>query len=482
MLSHFNDHSLFIRAFEKSPIGMALLSCNGSFLKANPSLCRMLGYSESELINFGISFDTHPEDLETTQKLWRKLEQGEMDGFQIEKRYSHKSGTIMWGLLNVTVERNLQGIDGNDLFIAQVIDITEQKKKEEEFKKIEELHNLIAEHSQDVILRLTPDGMIVFVSPAIIKQLGYEPEELIGKYAYEYWHPDDLNNAWLRKGNSDQSDSRITVYRIRHKNGHYIWQEAHSKKIRNTAGDIQHVISMGRDITERIHSEELIRRSEKLSLVGELAAGIAHEIRNPLTSLRGFMQLYVKEDINGTKKIRNDVMISEIDRINEIVSELLVLAKPSNERYELRDVAQLLNHVTRLFEGQANLFNVQIKKELEANLPFIQCQSSINQVFINIIKNAIESMPKGGELIIQARQMNDKLHIRINDTGHGIRQEEMTKIGNPFYTTKETGTGLGLMVSMRIIQNHKGTIGIESEVGKGTMVEVILPIVNSRIL
>ncbi|WP_336773490.1 PAS domain S-box protein [Paenibacillus sp. MMO-58] len=476
MYPNFNDHNLFLHAFEKSPIGMAFLTLDGRYLKANPSLCRMLGYNESELINQSVFSDTHPDDLEADLELWRKLVQGEIDGDQIEKRYIHKSGTIIWGLLNVTVERNLQGIDGNHIFISQIVDISEQKKKEEEYKRIEELHKLISDHSQDVILRLTPDGIISYVSPAARYQIGYEPEELIGKHAYEYWHPDDLNGGWLRRGNPDQSDSRIFVYRLRHKSGHYIWQEAHSKKIRNAAGEIQHVISMGRDVTDRVHSEELIRRSEKLSLIGELAAGIAHEIRNPLTSLRGFMQMYLKEDRDGSKKLRNDVMISEIDRINEIVSELLVLAKPSNEVYELRDVVYLLTHVTRLFEGQANLYNVQIKEEFDANLPLIQCQSSINQVFINVFKNAIESMPKGGEITLQAKQMKDKINIRIKDTGYGIPHDDIAKIGNPFFTTKETGTGLGLMVSMRIIQNHKGTMRIESEVGKGTIVEIILPI------
>jgi PAS domain S-box len=475
MFPNINDHSLFLHAFEKSPIGMALLSFDGSYLKANPSFCTMLGYNENELINQRISPGAHPEDVEADLELRRKLAQDEIDSYQIEKRYIHKSGTIMWGLLNVTVEQNL----GHPIFICQIVDISEHKKKEEEYKKIEELHKLISDHSQDVILRLTPEGIISYISPASRNQLGYEPDELIGKHAYDYWHPEDLNGGWLRRSNSDQADSRIFVYRLRHKSGHYIWQEAHSKKIRNAAGDIQHVISMGRDVTERVHSEELIRRSEKLSLIGELAAGIAHEIRNPLTSLRGFMQMYLKEDLDGSKKLRNDVMISEIDRINEIVSELLVLAKPSsNEVYELRDVAHLLTHVIRLFEGQANLYNVQIKKELDANLPLIQCQSSINQVFINVLKNAIEAMPNGGEIILEAKQMMDKIYIRIKDAGYGIPQDEITKIGNPFFTTKETGTGLGLMVSMRIIQNHKGTIRIESEVGKGTMVEVILPIVK----
>jgi len=478
MVSHFNEHSLFIRAFEKSPIGVALLSSDGSFIKTNPSLCNMLGYSERELLNLSIASVSHPEDLEAELALWHRLVQGETDGYQVEKRYMHKSGSLVWILLNVTTGTNSSEIADNAIFISQIVDITEKKKQEEEFKKIEELHNLISEHSQDVILRLTPDGKISYVSPAIRIQLGIEPHELIGKYAYDYWHPEDMNGGWLRRGNSDHADSRIFVYRLRHKNGHYIWQEAHSKKIRNEAGDILHVISMGRDITERVHSEELIRRSEKLSLAGELAAGIAHEIRNPLTSLRGFVQLYRKEDMDGTKKLRNEIMISEIDRINEIVSELLVLAKPSNEAYELRDIVDELNKVTRLFEGQANLFNVLIKKEFDNHLPLINCQRSINQVFINVLKNAIESMPNGGEVIIQVKQMNDEIFIRIVDTGYGIPQSEINKIGSPFFTTKESGTGLGLMVSMKIIQNHKGTIRIESEVEKGTMVEMILPIVT----
>lgn len=474
MLSHFNDLNLFLRAFEKSPIGVAFISLDGSLFKVNPSFCKMLGYNENELLDLGVPAVTHPEDLAADLEMWRQVVHGKIDGYQLEKRYIHKSGAIMWGLLNVTIVRNQQGFDG--ISISQIVDITEQKKNEEELKEIEELHKLISEHSQDVILRLTPNGIISYVSPAVRNQLGYEPGELIGKSAFDYWHPEDLNDSCLKHGYDNNSDSRIFVYRVRHKRGHCIWQEAHSKRIRNDAGEIQHVISMGRDITERIHSEELIRRAEKLTLVGELAAGIAHEIRNPLTSLRGFMQLYVREDMDGTKKLRNEVMISEIDRINEIVSELLVLAKPSNETYESRDLVHELNHVIRLFEGQANLYNVQIKKDLDANLTLIQCQRSINQVFINVLKNAIESMPTGGEVVIQASQTKDDIFIRIKDTGYGIPQSEIAKIGNPFFSTKETGTGLGLMVSMRIIQNHKGTMRIESEVGKGTMVEVTLPV------
>ncbi len=127
-LSHLNDqHLFFVRVFEISPIGMALLSFDGSY-KVNPSLCKMLGYTESELLNLSVPSVTHPEDLEADLELWNKLAQGEIDGYQIEKRYIHKSGDIIWGLLNVTVERDKQGNTVNDIYISQVVNITDQKK------------------------------------------------------------------------------------------------------------------------------------------------------------------------------------------------------------------------------------------------------------------------------------------------------------------------------------------------------------------
>ncbi len=351
-VSRLKDQHLLGRVFEKSPIGMVMLSLNGAF-KANSSLCHMLGYSETELKKLGVQAITHSEDLEADMKLWRKLVLGEIDHYQIEKRYIHKSGDLKWGLLNVTVERDPQGIDMNDIFIFQIVDITEQKLREEKAKE-----------------------------------------------------------------------------------------------------------------------------SEKLSLIGELAAGIAHEIRNPLTSIRGFVQLDQGEDTEDKKKLRYEVMLSEIDRINEIVSELLVLAKPATESYGLRSIYNKLNHVVTLLEGQANLCNVRIIKEFDAKLSTVLIHSlgNLKQVFINVLKNAIESMAKGGEVRIQTYCLDDKVCIRFIDQGYGIPKDELDKIGNPFFTTKENGTGLGVMVSQRIIQNHKGHMRIESEVGHGTTVEIILPL------
>ncbi|WP_134704898.1 PAS domain S-box protein [Ammoniphilus sp. YIM 78166] len=595
--SHLEDQHLFVRVFEQAPIGMIIGSPNGEFSKVNSSFCNMMGYSKEELLSLSFQAITHPDDLELCQSAFRRLLHGEFESYQHEKRYIHRSGEILTAILSVSLVRDEVGKPS--FFISQVVDITEQKMKEDELKRIEELHHLIAEHSQDMIIRFTSEGVLTYVSPAVRKLLGYEPEEMIGKNGYDYWHPEDRDN-WLEQGSEE---SRKAIFRIRHKEGHYVWQESLAKKIRNDAGHIQHVIGVCRDVTERRNmeleiqqiqkrhesllecthvgvcainmegrfieanpayegiigyrlmeltqmnykellfpeqlpnaenklsalldseyidfetfmkhksgkrveirttmspiiingekvgvsfivtditeqkqNEELIRRSEKLAVVGELAAGIAHEIRNPLTSLRGFVQLFRSEDTTHTKKLFYDVMLSEIDRINEIVSELLVLAKPSNETMALGSIPDKLNEVVKLLEGEANLRNVVIRNDFDDDLPLIQCQRSLKQVFINLLKNSIESMSTGGEIWIRSERQGEKICIQIIDQGCGIPSHQLSKIGQPFYTTKESGTGLGLMVSHRIIQHHRGMMRIESEVGRGTAVEIILPLSHS---
>ena len=173
-------------------------------------------------------------------------------------------------------------------------------------------------------------------------------------------------------------------------------------------------------------------------------------------------------------------MLSEIDRINEIVSELLVMAKPSSESIVKRDIGQSIDHVVTLLEGEANLRNVRIAKELDSHLPMIRSHNSLKQVFINLLKNAIESMPHGGLVLVQAEIKDDKFCIRFIDQGRGIPEDQLPKLGQPFYTTKELGTGLGLMICQRIVHNHKGTILIESEVDRGTAVEICCLLIKNR--
>ncbi|CAM4146089.1 sporulation kinase E [Geobacillus stearothermophilus ATCC 7953] len=231
-----------------------------------------------------------------------------------------------------------------------------------------------------------------------------------------------------------------------------------------------------RDMTERKEMELQLRKSDTLNVVGELAAGIAHEIRNPMTALKGFIQL-LQGSIDGDYSMYFNVIMSELERIESIITEFLVLAKPQAVQYKQNDICKIMQDTIDLISAQAIMNNVQIIADFDRGLPPVYCElNQLKQVFINILKNAIEVMPKGGDITVRIARMGKNVHISITDQGVGIPKDKIKKLGEPFYTTKERGTGLGLMVSYKIIEEHQGKIDVESEVGVGTTFHITLPI------
>jgi two-component system, sporulation sensor kinase E len=230
-----------------------------------------------------------------------------------------------------------------------------------------------------------------------------------------------------------------------------------------------------RDITELKKSEEMLRQSEKLAVVGQLAAGVAHEIRNPLTTIRGFVQLMenkYKEDHHHLS-----IMMSEIDRINLIISEFLILSKPHAAHFQFNQLPVILEDIVALLNTQAMLNNCEILLQCEESLPEIYCdENQIKQVFINLLKNALEAMPFGGTIQVNVYQNHEEIVIRFIDQGSGISPYVIPNLGKPFFTTKSNGTGLGLMISKKIIENHRGVLHIDSTENIGTTIEIILPI------
>jgi signal transduction histidine kinase len=222
--------------------------------------------------------------------------------------------------------------------------------------------------------------------------------------------------------------------------------------------------------------EKKLRESEKLSLVGELAAGVAHEIRNPLTTLKGFTQMMNENTDPEANKRYSKIMIDEINRINFIVSEFMVLSKPHIVQYSLTDISQSIKNVITLLNTQAIISNIEIIPEFMGERFFIKCEENqIKQVIANLIKNSIEAMPQGGKIQIRMEQQDTNLIISLIDNGVGISRETLHLLGTPFYTTKTEGTGLGLMVSKKIIQNHNGKFEIKSVPNIATTVTITLP-------
>jgi two-component system, sporulation sensor kinase A len=245
-------------------------------------------------------------------------------------------------------------------------------------------------------------------------------------------------------------------------------------------GERKGILTIGRDITQQKLAESLLLKKEKLSVLGELAAGIAHEVRNPLTSIKGFIQI-MKE----TKRVEEpyiQIVLDELERINQIISELLVLGKPQIYCYKPFPLNEVITYVINLIEHEAMLNNVTIRLNNNGlNSIIYGDKNQLIQVFINIIKNSIEAMPKGGFIDITISEEENASKICIKDTGVGISKERLEKIGEPFFTLKEKGMGLGLTTSTKIVQEHKGTLKIDSEVGKGTTVYVTLPLYKDAI-
>ncbi|MBM7661370.1 signal transduction histidine kinase [Bacillus mesophilus] len=237
------------------------------------------------------------------------------------------------------------------------------------------------------------------------------------------------------------------------------------------------LVAIGRDVTDQKLNEEILRRAEKLSVVGELAASVGHEIRNPLTSLKGFVQLFLEDEENQKHKPYYEIMLSELDRINHIVGELLILAKPQKISISKHSINLIMTDVISLVETQANMNNVKIKFEAPDDIVIDCSENQLKQLFINLIKNAIEASNSNSEVVVSIlRSGVDLTKVLVEDRGIGLSEEFLSRIGEPFYSSKEKGTGLGLTVSMKIVEQHKGKLQFHSEKNVGTKVEVTLPI------
>jgi PAS domain S-box-containing protein len=456
---------------EHSPVPIAVYQ-GGVIQYANPACIKLLGlkYSE-EVIGKTITEYFRPDFIHSIEKRNKELNQIGVFVPPTEEKIIRVDGTLVdVEVTGITIDH-----DGKPAFLVMYHDITRRKRAEDALRKSESEYRLIAENTQDYIRVLDVNGIILYASPSHESILGFQPNFYKGQWFYELMHPDDIPKTKEQFFQIISTKSaRQVEFRYKHSNGGWVYVESFGSPVLNEQGEVTSIVIVGRDISERKKAEEVIRESEKLSVVGELAAGVAHEIRNPLTSIKGFIQL--QKELNNP--CYTDLIISEINRIEAIVGEFLTLAKPQVPNFKEVGVNILLDHVMLLFDSQALLNNVEFLHEVDSDLPLIYCdKNQMKQVFINILQNAVEAMPNGGAIKIEVSQSNsDSIRFRFIDQGYGISEERMKHIGEPFYSTKEKGTGLGLTISKKILQEHGGTMTIESTLNQGTTVDVILPI------
>lgn len=350
------------------------------------------------------------------------------------------------------------------------------KQMYEENRAVKEHLESIINQTADAIHITDLEGKVLRVNRAFEQLYGFRSREVEGRNLKiippEAEEEMKRQHAQLVEGMSITSNETTWMK----KDGTRVEVSVSTAPVRDEAGEITALISVSRDITSRNRMEELLRRSEKLTTVGQLAAGVAHEIRNPLTTLRGFLQL--QQESNKLNHRHLDLMLSELDRINLIVGEFLILAKPQAVHFQNRDIRFILGDVISLLDSQAHLHGVEFVLRASSDSAMVHCEENqLKQVFINLLKNGMEAMPNGGSIHIKLKhdEQSKRVRIEIRDEGIGIPEEMMPKLGEPFFTNKESGTGLGLMVSQRIIQSHKGMMDIKSILNKGTTVIIELP-------
>ena len=357
--------------------------------------------------------------------------------------------------------------------------------------------DLAAEVSwQDVLTSLEDAVMVVdcargvsFVNQAAETLAGRSARSLLARDARDLFRA----NGWLLDmiDNSlgpDESTSRAENDFVKPRRGQ-VPVSALVSPLRDRRGQVSGSVLLLRDRTLRQAMEEDLRRSDRLALLGKVAAALAHEIKNPLGGIKGAAQLIRAEVADDASLMENtDIMIREVERVNQLLDQLLDLARPAVLHLEPLNVHELLEYVLRLEAPAATAAGVHIQRSFDPSLPPVAGdRDRLIQVFLNLVKNALQAMSAGGCLTVATRMETDFLlrtghaagtkfvRVDISDEGTGIDEADLPHVFSPFFTRKRRGTGLGLAICDTTVKEHGGRVGVESRVGEGSVFKVSLP-------
>ena len=342
------------------------------------------------------------------------------------------------------------------------------------------------------IVTIDLDGRVVTLNPTAELLTGFFRGEAAGRYCTELFaHTPEISDLLTETLTSHAPITSVPLT-LRRRNGSSLPIEFSTAPLKGGEGKDLGAIGVFRDVTLMRQLENDLRRSDRLAALGTLAAGLAHEIKNPLTSLLTFSRLLDRkvDDPNFRERFRN-VVPRELERINGIVERLLELARPSRMSFTLVRLPELLQRALELHVEQFDERRVHVAREYARDVPPIQAdKDALYRVFVNLIANALDAMPRGGRLTVRAgwagagdavrpnrRRPANRVKIEIEDTGVGIQPSDTDRIFNPFYTTRDSGTGLGLALAHKIVEDHGGSITFDSTPGSGTTFTLVLSLI-----
>ncbi|MFB0521195.1 MAG: PAS domain S-box protein [Desulfatiglandales bacterium] len=475
------------RLFEHVRCGVYISSKEGKFLDANQALLDMLGYeSKEEFLKIDITKDLYlrPEDRRKFQEMI------EQDGHVIdyEVDFRRKDGGVIsvlhTGHARYDRRGKVLGYEGIN------VDQTQRKQMEKELKEAYDFLNKIVKSSPNAIMATDMKGNIMTWNRAAEETLGYPAEEVIGKMNIRKIYPEGMAKEVMKMmrspkyGDAGKLSSYPMVYVRR--DGKIVEGNLSAAIIYDAQGketasvgifvDLKETLNMERKLRE---TQEKLLHSEKLAAMGKLTSQIAHELNNPLYGIMNTLEL-LKTEISPQSKRRKilDMALSETERLTELLRKMLRFSKPDEEEKQPTDINTILDEILLLVRKQLQENSIRLSSSFADDLEKVYAsRNQLRQVFLNMISNARHAMPDGGTLTIKTMAKGDNIHIEITDSGAGIREEDINKIFDAFFTTKDSvkDVGLGLSVCYGIIREHEGDIRVASEWGSGTTFTIILP-------
>jgi len=490
-------------SFENAAIGMVMADLKGNLLEVNPSMCAMLGYSETELLKINIKDLTHPDDLELDIQRHLQLIRGDIPYVRLEKRYFHKNGATIWGIVNSSAIRDA---DGNPLYlVAQVQNVTQQKTAQEELRKSEERYRNLFENTGTATFVVDEDMTITKVNAKCLELSGYKRNEIEDKMkTVEFVAEQDLERLkQYHSGRREKNSAIPSEYEFKFVDKYgqekdVIIQTGMIPGTQKSIGSITDISARKRIEEERKRLEAQLQQAQKMEAIGTLAGGIAHDFNNLLMGIQGNTSLALL-DIDSShpnyEKLKS--IQSHIQNATALTRQLLGFARGGKYEVKPTDLNLLIRQNAHMF-GRTRK-EITIHTKFENSLWTVEVdESQIDQVLLNLYVNAWQAMPQGGKLFIQTAnveldeesvtpfqlQTGKFVKISVADTGIGMDKTTKQRIFEPFFTTKEMGrgTGLGLASAYGIIQNHGGFIDVHSRKGQGANFDIYLPVSPKKVV